>query len=290
MTNFMYSHSHTSTIFIGKSDRGFSLIEMAIVLFIVAMLLGGLLPVVSSQIDLKRRNDTRKQLDEIQQALIGYAIINGRLPCPASENSNGLESFCTTPNPGMCGGETFPPAVPLHGRCFRPFDGFVPAATLGITPVNAQGFMIDGWNNRIHYAVTTVSVIGIQTFTAPNAMSVAGIAGLTTSDLHVCASTPIPLNPSLPALNCGASPPNVILTSTAPAVIYSTGENGNFGGSGNDELANSNPFPNPTLGPNNSYEDNVFVSHDQTSAFDDIVVWLSPNVLINRMVNAGKLP
>ena len=66
---------------------GFSLIEMAIVLFIVALLLGGLLPTVSSQIEQQHTNETRKQLDEIQQALLGFAVINGRLPCPAS-NTN----------------------------------------------------------------------------------------------------------------------------------------------------------------------------------------------------------
>jgi len=27
-----------------------------------------------------------------------------------------------------------------------------------------------------------------------------------------------------------------------------------------------------------------------TSEFDDIVTWLSPNILFNRMVVAGKLP
>ena len=45
--------------------RGFTLIEMAIVLAIVALLLGGLLPSISSQIEQQRRNDTRKQLDEV---------------------------------------------------------------------------------------------------------------------------------------------------------------------------------------------------------------------------------
>jgi hypothetical protein len=34
----------------------------------------------------------------------------------------------------------------------------------------------------------------------------------------------------------------------------------------------------------------VFVSHNPTPTFDDLVIWISPNVLINRMVSAGKLP
>lgn len=272
--------------------RGFSLIEMAVVLFIVALLLGGLLPKVSSQIEQKHRSDTRKQLDEIQQALLGFAVINGRLPCPASSTSNGLESFCTATTPAPCGAEVIPipPAiVPAHGRCFNQYHGFVPAVTLGITPVDSNGYTLDGWNNRIHYAVTNDRLASVYTFTAPNnAMASVGIANLK-PDLYVCASSPHPLNPSQLETNCGLTPPNVVLTSTAPVVIYSTGGNGNYGGSSADELANANPHTNPTPSPN-SYEDQVFVSHDQTPTFDDIVVWMSQNILINRMVSAGKLP
>jgi len=31
-------------------------------------------------------------------------------------------------------------------------------------------------------------------------------------------------------------------------------------------------------------------SHSFTPVFDDLVVWVSPNILFNRMVVAGKLP
>jgi hypothetical protein len=33
-----------------------------------------------------------------------------------------------------------------------------------------------------------------------------------------------------------------------------------------------------------------FVSKAPVATFDDIVIWLSPNILFNRMVTAGKLP
>jgi len=61
---------------------GFTLLEMSIVLAIIALLLGGLLPTVSSQIEQAQRKETRNALAEIKQALLGYAIIYGRLPCP----------------------------------------------------------------------------------------------------------------------------------------------------------------------------------------------------------------
>ncbi len=74
-------------------SKGFSLLEMAVVLVIIALLLGGLLPSVLSQAQQQRINETRRYLDEIRNALIGYAEINGKLPCP--ENISGVaDSGC----------------------------------------------------------------------------------------------------------------------------------------------------------------------------------------------------
>lgn len=240
-----------------RVSTGFSLVEMAIVLAIVALLLGGLLPTISSQIEQQRTNETRKQLEEIKDALIGYAIINGRLPCPASSTSYGAES--------PAGG----------GNCSNFNNGFIPAATLGLTPVDSQGFAIDSWNNRIHYAVTQSNG---RAFTTLNGMSTTGISALS-PDLYVCSTA---------SATTSCSVANSTLTSNAPVVIYSTGKNGGYGGTGADEAENPNP--------NSADNDRVFVSHTPTPVgapngeFDDIVTWISPNVLINRMVAAGKLP
>jgi prepilin-type N-terminal cleavage/methylation domain-containing protein len=107
-----------------RLQSGFTLVEMAIVLTIVAILLAGLLPTISSQIEQSRRNDTRKQLEEIQQALIGYAIMNGRLPCPtttadpANVNYGVADAVCTAN------------AVS---------EGYLPWKTLGVTETDAWG-------------------------------------------------------------------------------------------------------------------------------------------------------
>lgn len=244
--------------------NGFSLVEMAIVLAIVALLLGGLLPSISSQIEQQRTNETRKQMDEIQQALIGFAIINGRLPCPASSTSNGVESFAS-------GGAS-------NGNCSNFYNGFVPAATLGLAQVNSQGLAVDAWNNPIHYAVTSWNS---NTFTKINGMSTTGISNLQ-PDLLVCSTATGATSSSCASGAALTSSPGV------PAVIYSTGKNGGYGGTGLDEAENPNP--------NSTDNDRVFVSHTPTPStatngeFDDLVIWISPNVLINRMVVAGKLP
>ena len=119
---------------------GFSLIEMAIVLFIVALLMGGLLPTISSQIEQKNRNETRKQLDDIQQALLGYAIINGYLPCPttttdpANVNYGSSDVTCTTAS-----------------------EGYLPWKTLGVSEMDAWGSKrtsnSDPWTGYWRYRV-----------------------------------------------------------------------------------------------------------------------------------------
>lgn len=245
---------------------GFTLVEMAIVLMIVGLLLGGLLPTLSSQVEQRRASETNKQLDEIKGALIGYAVINGRLPCPASPTSNGVES-------------------PVGGaNCSNFYNGFVPAATLGLSGTDSSGYAVDSWGNRIHYAVTswsstTPSVNNV--FTTANGMSTVGISNLS-PNLLVCSTASTSSSSCSVANSALTSPPGV------PVVIYSTGKNGGYGGSGIDEAEN----PNPISGDN----DRVFVSHTPTPAtagngeFDDLVIWISPNVLINRMVAAGKLP
>ncbi len=237
-----------------SGSHGFSLAEMAIVLAIISLLLGGLLPTLSAQIELQRTGETRKQLDEIKEALLGFAIINGRLPCPASSTSNGAESPVTG-----------------TGLCDHNYDGFVPAATLGLSGANGSGFAVDSWGNRIRYAVTAWSG---NTFTVPNGMSTKGISGLSPTIL-VCSTATGITGSSCASGTALTSSPGV------PAVIFSTGRNGASGGMGADEAANLD-------------NDQTFVSHAISAAsgneYDDIMIWVSPNILLNRMVAAGKLP
>lgn len=235
-----------------RKSLGFTLVEIAIVMLIITLLLTGLVPTISSQVEQRQNNETRKQLDEIQQALMGFAVINGRLPCPASASTNGVED---------------PPVV--TGTCSHPFDGLVPSATLGLSNSDSSGFAVDAWGNRIHYAVTT-SVA--NAFTTPNGMSSAGISALNNADLLVCATST-----GITATSCAGG---TSLTANGVAVvIFSTGKDGASGAANPDEAANLHGTATKT-----------FVSHDFTPTFDDIVVWISPNILIGRMVAAGKLP
>jgi prepilin-type N-terminal cleavage/methylation domain-containing protein len=238
-------------------QAGFSLVEMAIVLMIVAILMAALVPTLSSQMEQRSRSETKKKLEEINDALIGFAVMNGRLPCPASSTSNGVED---------------PANAATGAACTRQWDGFVPGATLGISGLDSQGYVVDGWNNRIHYAVTNSNA---NAFTTTNGMST-NFSTLV-PDLLVCSKAS--------TTNSSCSVANTTLTSApgVPVVIYSTGVNGGSSSTSLDETENPNPNPASKI-------DRVFVSHENTTDFDDLVTWISQNTLFNRMVAAGKLP
>jgi prepilin-type N-terminal cleavage/methylation domain-containing protein len=248
-----------------KSASGFTLTELAIVLLIVGVLIGGLIMPLSAQMESRNTNDTRRTLSDIHEALLGFASANGRLPCPASAASNGQESFAA-------GGSA------ANGECADFYGGFLPAVTLGITPTDQSGFAIDAWGQRIRYAVYRGPVIGPvdHPFTKTNGIKEATISSISGNDLLFVCSTSTDIMPT----NCGSTA--VPLTDKAPVVFFSTGKNAGSG-TGSDELKNMDG-------------NRVFVSHDPTAAsdsngeFDDIVTWLSPNILYNRMIAAGRLP
>ena len=255
---------------ITPAQRGFTLIELAIVMFIVSLLIGGMLLPLSAQMDIRNYGDTQKILADARDALLGYAMANDRLPCPASATSNGQES--------PVGG----------GACTNPYDGFFPAATLGLAPVDAQGYLLDGWGGesvrRVHYAVTKVQGTNATTvipsvFTTTSGMRNIGMTALT-PDLQIC-TTGVNVNTLTPdTATCDVGK---ALATDAVAVVYSLGKNAGTGGTSTDEQHNPNPQTAVA-------SDRAFVSAPQSTTFDDQMLWLSKNTLFNRMVAAGKLP
>jgi prepilin-type N-terminal cleavage/methylation domain-containing protein len=81
---------------------GFSLIELAIVLTIIGFLMGFLLIPISAKKDQQHIESTQKTLEEIKEALLGFAVdpiykidtgssfLPPRIPCPAKYGEYGL--------------------------------------------------------------------------------------------------------------------------------------------------------------------------------------------------------
>ena len=251
--------------------RGFTLIEITIVLFIVGLMIAGLLGPLETQLEARDRASTIKTMDQIIEALYGFAITNGRLPCPDT-TGDGVGDVAT---------------------CTR--DGFVPWVDLG-TP---QG---DAWGNRFRYRVTSPAFTTIDSD---------GICNGAALEFDLCASGDITVqtrgdNPATAPAVEGKAISN--LAQGLPAVIVSHGRNG-FGATSisgvvrptppvanSDELSNGdNEVSSPFFISRIFTKENTGCADDADEStalceYDDIVKWLSPALLNNRMVVAGQLP
>ena len=260
-----------------RAAAGFTLVEIAIGIALITLLLGSLLVPLQTQVESRKISDTEKILENAREALIGYAAANGRFPCPASSSSNGLESFSTSPV-----------GTTANGICSNFFDGFLPAATLGFTPIDSSGYALDSWGfstNRIRYAVSNQTVNTIAnpftaTGTTTAGMKAATITSIAAANLlYVCASG----TGVVAGTSCGTA---VKLTDNTPVVIWSVGANGATGGTSTDEVQNPNP--------NGGSADKIFVWHTPSTVsgaeFDDIMTWIAVGNLASRLFAAGQLP
>src|SRR5258706_15696511 len=102
-----------------------------VVLVVLTILLSGLALPLAAQLNLRRMDETRRQLDEAKEALLGFVAPQGRLPCPAAPRSLGLESFAAGEDAASGGCSAFP-------------DGFLPGATPGPAPPPSQGYVRAG--------------------------------------------------------------------------------------------------------------------------------------------------
>ena len=236
----------------GRRSRasGFTLIELTIVLVIVALLIGGMLVPLSAQRDLGRASETQKQLAEIKEALLGFAVANGRLPRPATSLADGAE------NPSLCADDA---------AC----TGYLPWVVLGVKKT-------DAWSKMIRYSVTPAYA------NASFSLATVGSKKVQTRDSAGSASYLIGVGGA-----CSVASP------CAPAVIYSAGKN-NWGVS-EDGSAFSDESADNVDEDANAVATTLFFARDPSTVanggpFDDIVTWLSPNILYSRMISANRLP
>jgi type II secretory pathway pseudopilin PulG len=231
---------------------GFSLVELAIAIFVITLLLGSILVPLSTQVAQRKNGETQKALEDIRQALLGFALAYGYLPCPDTDN-DGLEN--------------------VSGSNCTNSEGNLPFATLGVT-----GY--DSWGNWYHYRVDSK----FSQRAAVNRFSLSTLGDTSAGGLQVC---------SIRSCTCTTSSLTTC-TDGPPAVVLSYGPNGY--GAINATSGSANPAPTGLDELENTNGDFKFVSRTAADVgsgageFDDIVVWLSREVLLNRMVAAGRLP
>ncbi|MCK6413159.1 MAG: prepilin-type N-terminal cleavage/methylation domain-containing protein [Azonexus sp.] len=74
-----------------QQTAGFSLIELAIALVVIALLLGALLPLQGARREIAARQEAQQLLEQVRDSLLGFTLAHGRLPCPAAPGGDGRE-------------------------------------------------------------------------------------------------------------------------------------------------------------------------------------------------------
>ena len=230
---------------------GFSLLEMTVVLVIIGLMLGGLLLPLSAQIDQRNTTETQKNMGDIKEALMGYAMSNGFFPCPAKSAIDGTEdrtgSTCT-------GGKRV---------------GHLPWGELGVAK-------LDGWGHLYRYSVTLAYAdSGSKIILSP----------ATSKDITIETRDAAGNIQNLSTAN--GIP--VAIVSTGKNGIWGYADDGNrvsdISTTNLDEDTNGNC--NGTIFLSRTPTPNTAASGGE---LDDIVAWISPNIYLNRMVAAGQLP
>jgi prepilin-type N-terminal cleavage/methylation domain-containing protein len=266
--------------------RGFSLVELAIVMAIVSFLLAGLMFTLSAQTEQRNIEETRRRLEMARDLVLAFTVVNGRLPCPARSTSSGAEARDTVTGQCTSGGVEDYYGGTLSGGAT---GGLLPAQTIGYQQVDSAGFAVDAWQNRIRYAVAKSVASGTcsGTFVNPHFVNAAnmkanGIA-CQPGDLLVCKSAT-----GITTSACGGGANQIMTTGLVVAIFFSTGKNGASGSGGADEAANLDV----AVGSGNP----IFVYHTPSSSsatngeFDDQMIWITVGELYGKLIAAGQLP
>ena len=306
-------------------SKGFTLAEIAIVLVIVSLLLVGAMIPLSTQIEVRNLADTRRTVDVIKDAMIGFAQANGRLPCPANGAlaaavaGAGLEQYdaVTTKSCTSALG-----VVPWATLGVPETDAWGHRFTYRVSPAFADDSSLNTWQSRKNsidpatfpsQSTTAILSPDNQSPTCPSS-SAPAVAPYLLFPMPVLSSFALCTLGDITVLTRSEADHSVVtpLGAALPAVFVSHGKNGYGaytpsggarlpGGSG-DEAANANGGTTAT--PSGGYLSHALYSRNPTPSatdcsdttgtvfceFDDIVAWISPSILVSRMVSAGKLP
>jgi prepilin-type N-terminal cleavage/methylation domain-containing protein len=242
--------THRRLLLLRHTQSGFSLVELAVVMMVLGLLLGSVLLSLSKQDEIKRTKLTDERLDAVREAIIGFAVANGRLPRPALAVTNGNErAACAT-----------------DADC----TGFIPWTLLGVQ-------RLDGFDKLIRYSVTpdfanasfTMTTVPTKSVWSRNTTGVVvDLAG---------AATCTAINGCTPAVIYSVGKNNFGTTMEGVALPATSATN-------TDESTNNTATV--SFVSREYTTSTTAVGGD----FDDRVTWLPSAVLLSRMVQAGRLP
>jgi prepilin-type N-terminal cleavage/methylation domain-containing protein len=244
-----------------RGQAGFTLVELAVVLLVVTLLLGSILVPLATQVEQRKVAQAQALLEDTREAIIGYAMMKGRLPRPAASATDGQEPLDTCAVLAVSD-----PTKDAVAHC----TGFVPWATLGVP-------RLDPWGKQLRYSVSPNFADGAFTFSTP-----------TTNHKRVCPSA---TSCTLPVVT---DVPAVIVSQGAQNWGFRDdgGEFADGSATNADEDANDSKFKCTVAANCNDFVSRTPSTNASAAGgeFDDLVTWISSPLLFNRMVSAGRLP
>lgn len=236
---------------------GFTLVEMAVVIVIMAILMTAGLRMLQATQDNAAWRETRLKQDRIKVALLGFLRTNGRLPCPDS---------------------TMPPTGASPVACLvNAGRGVVPWQVLGLSVGDVQ----DGWANFFTYRVANRTPASSSNWTIKAGFTIneltAPLVSLTLkerSDTGVlgAAITPNPVVMILSHGKNGAGARTLRGTAVIPLPV------------GADELANAGAASTSFV-----MRSPTDVAGATGGIFDDALAYMTPNDLLQPLLDDKTL-
>ena len=242
------------------TQKGFTLTELAVVLVVIALLLGGLIIPLGIQRDIENQKTTARQLTGIRDALIGFVVTYGRLPCPDTDTDPAAAGYGL--EEATCNSDLAT-------------EGFLPWKTLGTAEHDAWGTSwstaaqprLGHWRYRVERDYTDAALLRTLILNSDN------------NNEQPCSGGSIPpafSDDCLTILN--NSNQRLYANRERPiAIVYSAGQDQQV--NGENASFEARRTANPT------YQSDV-----PTANFDDQLIWLTRNNLINLLISVGKLP
>lgn len=297
-------------------QAGFTLTELAIVMLVIGLALAVTVVPIGRLFQSSQIGSNQERLETAREALLAFAAINGRLPCP-DRTGDGIEDQRAVADPSA------------FGCAANIYEGFLPWVTLGVQQT-------DYWGSRLRYRVSAeFTRAGNTNAWICGPVPGQSLAGTTAPGCAVNGSPPpgctaSTLNPNSCTFEIGDTGdipvrdgqagrtgsvflmnPTVIPPSGAVAVILSHGAN-RLGGTGQDgtvfpvpaggtdEALNAPALGAIAAGPRLSTAPFIVRPpldgapagcNDNSTAslcnFDDQVVFIGVNTLVSRVLQSG---
>jgi type II secretory pathway pseudopilin PulG len=293
------AHDHAGSMTASHSarkQRGFSIVEIAVVLVITGLALGAGLALLNARLAQAKVDATKTRVETIRQAMTAFVSQNYRLPCPAAPGlTKGVANYNIERVTGASGSQICTAASGLTNNIggTAPLGvsrGTVPCVTLGLS----EDTCTDGWGSRFTYFVQNSAI----RMTVNNASGMQGTMTVHKITPPAAATTTLGLSPTGNQINaCSTTAGDNSCNLAAVAMVISHGAN--RGGGFMPVSATAVPTGGSAI---SAYElentdNNIrFIQNDYieqgVNAFDDVVLTIAPRDVVFSLSQMGvvKLP